>query len=67
MATLGASRFRSHTRSKGPDDVDGDDTADISVERSKHALIFSTLGSLVVAFLGALTDELSKLARMPAR
>jgi thioredoxin reductase len=43
MATLGASRFRSHTRSKGPDDVDRDDTVDISEERSKHALMFSTL------------------------
>jgi len=37
---LGASRFRSHTRSKGPDDVDRDDTVDISEERSKHALMF---------------------------
>src|SRR5439155_19071180 len=45
MATLGASRFRSHTRSRAPDDVDRDDTVDISQERSKHALMFSTLSS----------------------
>ena len=36
MATLGASRFRSHTRSKALDDVDRDDTVDISHERCKR-------------------------------
>src|SRR4051812_9245034 len=45
MATLGASRFRSHTRPKAPDDVDRTDAADIAQERSKRALMFSTLSS----------------------